>query len=118
MKKIRLIDHLIMEQAYSPVLAEQIQNTIGFEFKKAYSDAEWMDVFVQYIEEMHRTDFNRLLALLYRVDVDEQKIKAALDEATPTSSMGYLFARLIIERLKEKLYFREKYKSKGKPSIF
>ncbi len=52
-------------------------------------------------------DFSRLLNLLYRIDVSEEKIKKAL--LNNSDPAGYVIARLIIERQLQKIAFRKKF---------
>lgn len=52
-------------------------------------------------------DFQRLLNILYRIDVSEQKTSLALNEADP----AYALAGLIIERELQKVETRKKYKN-------
>src|SRR5215210_4343060 len=46
-------------------------------------------------------DFNRLVQLLYRVDVDEEKMKKLLQDQ-PQTDAAVLIADLLIQRQKEK----------------
>jgi hypothetical protein len=64
------------------------------------------------VEEMMRDDLGLLLSTLYRLDIYEEKIQAALRSATIPPAEG--IARLIIERQKEKIETRKKYSS-GEP---
>jgi hypothetical protein len=54
------------------------------------------------INELINTDFEKLVQLLYRVDVDETKLKKILQENADTDA-GKLIALLLIERQQEKL---------------
>lgn len=60
-----------------------------------------------YINEMISTDFERLLSLLYRIDVNEQKLKSMLQEYKGEDA-GKIIAALIIERQRQKLESRKK----------
>ena len=51
-------------------------------------------------------DFKKLLQILYRIDVNEQKAKKAFSATNPTSAL----AELIIERELQKVESRKKYK--------
>ncbi|HET7119270.1 MAG TPA: hypothetical protein VFI29_22435 [Hanamia sp.] len=63
------------------------------------------------INELINKDFQALIQLLYRIDVDEKKIRYYLDENTNVDSSTVL-ADLIIERqlqkIKSKKHFGEK----------
>ena len=54
------------------------------------------------------SDFNKLIQLLYRLDISESKLKALL--ARPNSSAGELIAALIVERELQKIESRKAYK--------
>lgn len=68
--------------------------------------------FAQFINHLISTDFNRLLTILYRVDVEEKKVKAALAEGDndPAKSAGHIIAALLVERQVEKIKVREEYR--------
>ena len=51
-------------------------------------------------------DFQKLLQILYRIDVNEQKAKKAFSATNPASAL----AELIIERELQKVESRKKYK--------
>ena len=62
-----------------------------------------------YINGLINNDFAYLLSLLYRIDVDEKKIRFLLD-SKPGTNAGELVARLIIERQVEKIKTRNQFK--------
>jgi hypothetical protein len=62
------------------------------------------------IDAMIETDFNGLVALLYRIDVNELKLKKLLKE-TSGADAGLLMARLILERQWQKIETRRKYRT-------
>ena len=57
---------------------------------------------------MHK-DFNQLVALLYEVDVDEEKLQQLLRE-NKTTDVARVIAALIIERQEAKIKTRQQYK--------
>lgn len=63
------------------------------ELKKTLSDN---------INHLITNDFSRLITILYRMDVSEEKLKKLLPSATNTSA-GDIIAEMIIERQKEKI---------------
>ena len=65
-----------------------------------------------YINELIDKDFNKLVNLLYRIDISEQKLKIALQNEDKTISSGKTIAKLIIERQLQKLEFRKKFSKK------
>ena len=67
-----------------------------------------------HINHLISSDFETLVALLYRIDVSEAKLKQALknDQA---SDAGKIIADLIIERQMEKIKTRENFKPTDGP---
>lgn len=61
-----------------------------------------------FLDEMITVDFNRVLTILYRIDVSEVKVKKALNENLDNKSVGAILAQLIVDRQKEKIKFRNK----------
>jgi hypothetical protein len=53
-------------------------------------------------------DFESVLRLLYRVDVSEKKVRAAI--ATSNADAGTVLARLLLEREKEKAASRARFR--------
>ena len=70
-------------------------------------------VLVAFLDELIRNDFNRLLSLLYRVDISEEKLKRSLaDHQGSNIPSAELIAKLMVEREAEKIRSREKYRNK------
>ncbi len=57
-------------------------------------------------------DFSRLVQLLYRLDVSEDKLKSVLLEH-PTGDAGDMIAQLIIERIAQRRKAKELFKQEG-----
>ncbi len=53
------------------------------------------------INELLTTDFQKLISILYRVDVSEDKLKKLLQQ-NPTADAGLIIADLMIERQLQK----------------
>jgi hypothetical protein len=54
------------------------------------------------------TDFDRLLQLLYRLDIDEMKLRALLKDI-PGKDAGLIITDLIIERQVQKIKSRQQF---------
>ena len=67
------------------------------------------------ITGMINGDFSALVQLLYRVDVDELRLRLLLQE-NKASDAGGLIARLILERLWQKILTRRAYSNRNKAS--
>jgi hypothetical protein len=61
------------------------------------------------INQLINTDFEKLAAILYRIDVSEKRLKKLLAD-NPGTDAGKIIAELIIERLIEKKKSREKFR--------
>lgn len=58
-------------------------------------------------------DFNKLLNILYRVDVSEEKAKHALATKKDKETNGEILAKLLLERESEKIKWRAYYKNRS-----
>ena len=67
---------------------------------------------IDLINELIQKDFNALLQLLYRIDVDEMKIRSCLKE-NKNNDAASLLADLIIERQLQKIKTRQEYQSRN-----
>ena len=75
------------------------------------SSEEQLKVLVSFIDDLIRNDFNRLLSILYRVDISEEKLKRTLAQNKDTQvRSAELIAQLLIKREQEKIISRAKYK--------
>lgn len=68
---------------------------------------------IKAIDTLIHQDFNKLLNILYRIDVDEKKLKYALYESVLPAAET--IADLIIERQQQKIRFREMYRNNKDP---
>ena len=71
--------------------------------------SEMLELLARHIDDLITSNFNMLLALLYRIDVDETRVKNELKNADKEETAGYIIARLIIARQNEKLEWRRKF---------
>lgn len=67
---------------------------------------EWL---AETLNEWVRSDFNRLMLFLYRVDISESRLKSLLSENT-SEDAGTIMARLVIERLWQKIETRRQFR--------
>jgi hypothetical protein len=65
---------------------------------------------ILYINHLLLHEFSKLIQILYRIDVDEEKLKALLS-ANPQTDAAVLIAGLLIERQEEKNRSRESFRS-------
>jgi hypothetical protein len=66
-----------------------------------------------FLNDLILNDFQKLISILYKVDVDEKKLKKILRENTGTDA-GEIIATLIIERELQKIETRKQFKVKNK----
>jgi hypothetical protein len=64
----------------------------------------------QYLQYLLENDMSKLYALLYRIDINENKAKQAFGGGTP--EIASKLCDLIVERLNQKIISRNKYKPK------
>ena len=69
------------------------------------------DLLIRRIEELAEKDMDKLMWLLYRVDVNEKKLHEVLKKTSP-ADFSSVIADLIIERQKEKVESRKKFGNK------
>ncbi len=68
------------------------------------------------INALINKDFQALIQLLYRIDVNEKKIRLYLNQK-PNEDSANILADMIIERQLQKIESRKKYKSKNENDI-
>jgi len=61
------------------------------------------------INDLLNTDFQKLISILYRVDVSETKLKSLLRD-NPGSDAGLIIADLMIERQAQKIRSRQEHR--------
>ncbi|MDQ2751638.1 MAG: hypothetical protein M3R72_01285 [Bacteroidota bacterium] len=83
----------------------QTLNLPDMPFEK--SNAELEAALAEYLNRLVVEDFNKLVAILYRIDVEQEKAVAELAEYSKRETAGETLARLIINRQKQKLRFRK-----------
>lgn len=73
-----------------------------------HSFEEQFNALVHFIEGLINTDFNKLISILYRVDVSEEKLKRALHQ-NPEIPASRIIATMLLERELEKRKWRAMY---------
>lgn len=79
---------------------------------KVYTEEEFFELLSGHVLWMieHRLDY--LLSLMYRLDIDENKINRALHPGAPEPANEGL-ARLIIERQKQRIQTKQQYREES-----
>jgi len=97
-------------------LISGINDSFGLALQPNISVTEIKDQLAAYINDLINYDFNKLVSLLYRIDINEKKLKQLLEE-NPTYNAGHIIADLIIERQIQKLKTRQQFRQTGENSI-
>lgn len=95
-------------------MAEQHLKSLSRNLEIELSGQSYEDNFdklAEYIDYLIQHDFNKLMSVLYRVDVYEHKLKQALADNPENQLSGRIIAQLLLEREAEKAKYREMYKS-------
>ena len=97
----------------SDELIEILNTELAIELPEKISLEELKGKLTQHINYLIDTNFQQLVAILYRVDVSESKLKILLNESVGEDS-GSVIADLIIERQLQKIKFRQKFSNWNK----
>jgi len=83
--------------------------------EKAFSELEQLGPsdLIAYINDCIQNDFNKLVQLLYRIDVSEEKLKYIL-QLNPNEDAAKLIAAVIVERLAATKAARASFSKTGK----
>ena len=79
-------------------------------FLEEHSYEELYENLAKHLDHLITTDFNNLIAILYRIDISQEKAIAGLAENAKKESAGHTLARMIIDRQLEKVITRRKYR--------
>ena len=91
-----------------------INQSMELELKESISMDELKNLLSAYIHQLINDNFNKLVSILYRIDVSEIKLKQLLQE-NPAGDAGKIIAELIIDRQWQKIKSRKE--SRGNPDI-
>ncbi|HRH47691.1 MAG TPA: hypothetical protein PLP23_02995 [Panacibacter sp.] len=85
---------------------KDIVQTFGDALQMQTSAALFRERLAEYINALIVSDFEKLVNLLYRLDVSEKKLRTLL---TSAANAGVLIADLIVERQLQKLQSRRQF---------
>jgi hypothetical protein len=94
-------------------IIKAINQDLAIELPEKISLDELRTTLSSHINELINKDFNRLVSILYRIDVSEQKLKYLIKE-NPEEKAGTIITDLIIERQIQKIKSREEYNRRNK----
>jgi hypothetical protein len=91
-------------------LQKEVAQTLGMPFYAGYSDDDFSDKLIEFINHLIVTDFQKLVYVLYKIDVSEVKLREMLRQNSNETS-SQIIAALIVERQIQKIETRKKYNS-------
>lgn len=90
---------------------EQIIHEVAKEMGIALRDDDYSitkNLLISRINDLVATNFDKLISILYRMDVNEAKLKLLLKN-NPDTDAGLLIANLMIERQAQKIKSRQQF---------
>lgn len=88
------------------LLVQQVNKELALMLPEKISYKELHQQLAAHLNELIKNDFEKLVSLLYRIDISEAKIKSFLKEQQQANA-GDIIADLIIERQLQKIKSRE-----------
>ena len=92
-------------------LVRIINKQVDIDLSEDISKNELQQKLTAFINELIVNDFQRLITILYRIDVDEKKLKRILLENAGTDA-AEIITTLVIEREIQKIETRKQFGSK------
>lgn len=90
-------------------LVKEINKNLAIALPDGISVDELQIQLGAFINQLIQTDFQKLISLLYRIDVSEPKLKQLLHQH-PQEDAGKIIAALIIERQVQKIKTRQQFR--------
>lgn len=90
-------------------LIQTVKNNLAIELPDDISLAELHVQLAKYINQLIQVNFEKLISILYRIDVSESKLKQLLQDH-PGNDAGNIIATLIIERQMQKIKLRNQHR--------
>ena len=92
-----------------PIMISQLSQSLEIDLQEKRSIEELKLILSAYINDLINHDFNKLMRILYRVDVSEKVFKENLQKHKEDA--GAIIAEMIIERQLQKMKARERFQS-------
>ena len=91
---------------------EQVLEEVSKELEVTVRDhSNTKQILIEKINELINTDFQKLVSILYRMDVSEKKLKQLLNENQGTNA-ALIITELMIERQEQKIISRQQFRKK------
>lgn len=94
-----------MEPAYREMIGS-LSNSLGIALYESLSADEARKRLAEYFNGLVAHDFNKLISILYRLDIDEKLLRSTLHQNRGTDA-GHILAELVIQRQIKKLESRK-----------
>ena len=94
-----------MESPVKSIVAV-INHSLELELKESISMDELRNLLSGHIHQLINSNFNKLISILYRIDVSEIKLRQLLHD-NPAEDAGKIIADLIIDRQLQKIKSRK-----------
>ena len=91
-------------------IVSAIRVSLDIELQEGLSTDELKNIVAGYINPLISNNFNKLISILYRMDINEAKLRQLLHD-NPAEDAGMIIADLIIERQLQKLKSQKENKS-------
>ncbi len=95
------------------LLKQDLDRAYGLDLGDAATTEVLEALLAEKVNALIQSDFGVLMQLLYRIDVNEKKLRTLLEENTGEDA-GRLIARLIMQRQWQKIESRRQYRSDKK----
>ena len=92
----------------NPELIPALRQSLEIELDENISEESLKEKLSFHINKLIQSDFNRLVSVLYRIDISESKLKLLLKEH-PGRDAADIIAELIIERQLQKIKSRQEF---------
>jgi hypothetical protein len=96
-----------MEESESKIIS-QLSQSLEIDLPAKKSLSELKDILAEHINYLIQDDFDKLVRILYRIDVSEKTLKTNL--RNQAGDAGRIISEMIIERQLQKLKTRKKSK--------
>lgn len=97
---------------YDQQLIHDIATFTDLELEQFQSFEKMREKLAAFINDLVGNNFEKLIGLLYRIDVNETKLKMMIAQNTGTDA-GYVIADAIINRQREKIKSRAQFSKKN-----
>jgi len=85
-----------------------LESVLSLSSEESLRDKMLFEQLASDINALIQTDFEKLVNLLYRIDVSETKLKEML-QAHPDRDAGHIIAQLLIDRQVQKIKLRNEF---------